>query len=176
MRIRSAVLFLLLSCALLSACNLNSPGATGTRSASCTPTAAADLATPTSPAATSTPAPATPTFPPVITATPPPATATPAASATSAPELKIDVIKMTNANSGWAVGQFVSNTTDDILKTADGGNTWKSVTPPEPNRAGKHALAFFQDANHAWVNYSSLPNGAPPTQLTVWRTTDGGAS
>ncbi len=178
MRIKPTLIFLLLSCTLLSACNLNFSGATGTPAPVITPTSTADLATTTSLPPTSTPAPATPTptFPPVITATPLPPTATPAASVTSAPGVKIDVIKMVDVNSGWAVGQFISNTTDDILKTADGGNTWKAVTPPEPSRGGKHALAFFQDANHAWVNYSSQPASVPPTQFTVWRTTDGGAN
>lgn len=178
MRTRNALVFLLLSSALLSACNLNFTGTTGTPAAVITPTSAAKTASPTSPPAATIPAPATPTptFPPVITATPPPATATPAATATQSPGVKIDAIRMIDVNSGWAVGQFISDTTDDILKTADGGKTWKPVTPPEPNRGGKKAVAFFQDAQHAWVNYATPPAGAPPAKFTVWRTIDGGGS
>jgi photosystem II stability/assembly factor-like uncharacterized protein len=184
MRVKTGLLLLLLFSTALSACNLNLSGASDTPVAVITPTSPPNLATPTSPPETPTPLPptATPTFPPVITATPPPPTATPAATSTpaatanSAPGVKIDVIKMINASSGWAVGQYISNTTDDILKTADGGLTWKPVTPPEPDRTGKQAVAFFQDANHAWVNYSSLPGATTPTQFTVWRTVDGGAS
>ena len=178
MRIKPIWLFLLLFSAVLSACNLTLSGGTSTPAAVITPTATANLTSPTSPPATSTPAEptATPTFPPVITAVPPPATETAAPTATAAPGVKIDRIKMVDASSGWAVGQYISNTTDDILKTADGGSTWKPVTPPEPDRSGKHAVAFFLDINHAWVNYSSPPSGTPPTQFTMWRTVDGGAS
>jgi photosystem II stability/assembly factor-like uncharacterized protein len=180
MRLKPGPLLWLLFSAFLSSCNLNLSGAAGTPAAVITPTLTSNLASPTSTPETRTPVPATstPTFPPVITATPPPATATSAATitATPAPGVKIDVIKMLNAKSGWAVGQFISNTTDDILKTADGGANWKPVTPPEPNRSGKHAAAFFQDINRAWVTYSPISGGTTPTQFTVWRTTDGGAS
>ena len=178
MRTRNALIFLLIFTALLSACNLNMSGATSTPGAVTTPTSPVNPASPTPPPETSTPAmaTATPTFPPVITATPQPATATPAVTLTSPPGVKIDVIKMIDVDSGWAVGQYISTTTDDILRTADGGNNWRAVTPPEPNRNGKHAVAFFLDANHAWVNYSVQPSGSPPAAFSVWRTTDGGAS
>ena len=179
MRTRKTLLFLLIFSAVLSACNLNLSGATGTPGAVITPTATADLTAPTLlPATPTLPAELTPTFPPVITATPPPATETalPIPTATSAPGVKIDVLKMMDANFGWAVGQYISNTTDDILITTDGGVTWKPVTPDEPNRTGKQAVAFFLDKNHAWVNYSAPPSGTPPTQFSVWNTTNGGSN
>ena len=39
------------------------------------------------------------------------------------------------------------------------------MTPPEPSRSGKRAVAFFMDANHAWVNYAQLPGSTTAHQL-----------
>ena len=171
--------------ALLAACNLTSP--TGAPATVILPTLTAIIGT-----ATQAPVPptqaATATFPPVITATPPPATATsvsistatkvsvPAITPTKGTPVKITQIEMVDPTTGWAIGQFINATTDDILRTTDGGKTWKAVTPPEPNRAGRPAVASFLDATHAWVNYAQLPSSTPPTAFSVWRTTDGGAT
>lgn len=179
---------------LLAACNLSNTPAVITA----TPTPA------TRPAATLTQAPTlagTPTFPAVITATPAPAsatssanlaTATKSASPTTAPSpttassptitatkgtpVKITGLRMLDVTSGWATGQYINATTDEILRTGDGGKTWKAITPPEPDRSGKKATAFFQDASRAWVNFAQQPGGATPTTFTIWRTTDGGAT
>ena len=83
---------------------------------------------------------------------------------------------MVNLTTGWAIGYVSSPNDSQIFKTSDGGKNWKSVTPPEPNRSGKHAAAFFQDANRAWVNYSLPPSNTKPGDFSVWRTTDGGAT
>ena len=188
------MIFFALSLALaLSACNLPEPATTATPAVLTTLTlppavvSATPLPPTSAPQATDTVAPTqapptlapTATFPPVITATNPPPTATktlpPPVIATQGPAIKISTIKMFDLNVGWAIGQVSAND-NQVFKTANGGKTWKSVTPPEPGRAGKTAVAFFLDANHAWVNYSGLPGGTPPTDFTVWRTADGGAT
>lgn len=176
--------------ALLVGCNLNSPSGTppvvinSTLPATGATATGAPSSTSIPPSSTSRPPTqsVTATFPAVITATPLPATATSAATTkptvvpTKGTPVKITNIHMADTNAGWAIGQFTNATTDDILRTVDGGKTWKAVTPPEPNRPGKRAVAFVQDAAHAWVNYAQAPGGTPPTAFTIWRTADSGAT
>ncbi len=83
-------------------------------------------------------------------------------------ELSISLIGMTEATTGWAVGQKIGDT-DHILKTEDGGKTWWDVTPPQaapPSGDVLLAEAFFLDESNAWVSYK-------PYEI-VWRTTDAG--
>lgn len=77
---------------------------------------------------------------------------------------------------GWGSAGDTSNA-EHILRTTDGGNTWRDVTPIEarPLRlcgpgSGTPAWAFFLDENMAWVIYgidSCLPT-------VIWHTQDGG--
>lgn len=83
---------------------------------------------------------------------------------------------MSSLSVGWAIGQIGSTKADEILRTADGGKSWKAVTPPEGDRSEKKAIAFFQDANRAWATFAIPPSGSPPDSFMVWRTTDGGTS
>ncbi len=83
-------------------------------------------------------------------------------------DLKITLIGMTEATTGWAIGQKKGDS-DHILKTEDGGETWWDVTPAEKvPLSGEviHAEAFFLDESTAWVSYK-------PYEI-VWRTTDAG--
>lgn len=83
-------------------------------------------------------------------------------------ELKITLMGMTEATTGWAIGQKFGDS-DHILKTEDGGKTWWDVTPPEtapPSGEVLHAEAFFIDKSTAWVSFK-------PYEI-VWRTTDAG--
>ncbi len=93
--------------------------------------------------------------------------------------VQIAAIRMLDAQQGWGIGNRGTGRQDAILRTADGGLTWRDVTPPLPeNPAGstRQAAAAFIDAQHAWVTYfnpTPSPIAAPPD---VWFTTDGGAS
>jgi photosystem II stability/assembly factor-like uncharacterized protein len=173
--------------ALLAGCDLF-PGAASATPVVLPPTQPVVLALPSTVPPTGTPAPVptasapiqTPTFPPVITTTPQPtvptATLTLPPGATKQPGVKLVEIRMNDLNSGWAVGQVVPSTDEQILKTSNGGKNWSLVTPPEPALANKKAVVHFMDAAHAWVVYASQPGiGGKLTQFTVWRTTDGGA-
>ena len=87
-------------------------------------------------------------------------------------------INMIDANTGWAIGGL-GNVGDHVLYTTDGGSTWKDVTPPEPQAAGDErntAVGFFQDVKTGWVTYAISGGNPVPTQVVVWRTSDGGAS
>jgi photosystem II stability/assembly factor-like uncharacterized protein len=132
------------------------------------------------PQATSTPAPLPTTEPPP--ATEPPPTSAPAVPAGPAmPRLEsgkpvtITWIDMQDAASGWAIGRQ-GHGSDHVLITADGGQTWRDVTPPEPANAdeGLAALGYFADTQSAWVIYHSQDEMLIPATAVVWRTQDGG--
>jgi hypothetical protein len=58
-----------------------------------------------------------------------------------------------------------------ILRTMDGGKTWRNVTPPT---GAYSAGGFFAlDANHAWAS-ESVPCCTDITTTRVWHTRDGG--
>jgi photosystem II stability/assembly factor-like uncharacterized protein len=71
----------------------------------------------------------------------------------------------------WAAGGAFAGAKNDgtVVRTVDGGRTWRDVTPP-----GGSALVFRDveafDRNHAVV--LTTPNGADPGR--IYRTTDGG--
>lgn len=90
----------------------------------------------------------------------------------------VGYIHMVDAKQGWAIGGL-SQAEDHVLRTQDGGMTWRDVTPPEPTPvAGTTvtALGFFSDASHGWVAYAPTELGSVPPGVRVWFTGDGGAS
>ncbi len=74
------------------------------------------------------------------------------------------VFYMLDRNNGWA------RSTNAILKTTDGGNTWQKVLPAEPRES---IGAFFYNANTAWAVVGVEDDA---TNATVFHTTDGGRS
>jgi photosystem II stability/assembly factor-like uncharacterized protein len=133
-----------------------------------------------------------PTSTPTSTTEPPtavqPTTILPTSTAINLPEnliqhflakqgFTITAIHMVDGNSGWAIGGLGSMG-DHVLFTADGGSTWKDITPPEPAPSSgnnKSAIGYFQDARNAWVTYA-YTGFIVPTPAVVWRTQDGGAT
>lgn len=92
-------------------------------------------------------------------------------------EFTVTSIHMVDANLGWAIGGL-TDWGDHVLSTADGGVTWKDVTPPEevaPSDDNLAATGFFQDAKTGWVIYS-FTSGITPAQSVVWHTQDGGST
>jgi photosystem II stability/assembly factor-like uncharacterized protein len=94
---------------------------------------------------------------------------------------KIDItyIHMQDANQGWGIGGL-SQASDHVFRTQDGGNTWHDVTPPQPAPAPGDAVAalgYFKDASTGWVAYGppADSSGVPPFML-VWSTQNGGSS
>jgi len=73
---------------------------------------------------------------------------------------------MLNALNGWG---FDSDS--HILRTRNGGKTWRDVSPPTGHfRSGGF---FALDADTAWATFTYGLN-AMPTSAYVWRTMDGG--
>jgi len=152
----------------------------------------------TSPAVTLTPVP--PTLPPTVAPTQPLSTIVtpsdtpqpePPTSIPPTPVLgqailhlksgqKIDItyIHMLDTKLGWGIGGL-SQASDHVFRTQDGGNTWHDVTPPQPApAAGDYivALGYFKDASTGWVAYGPLASGSVPPYILVWSTQDGGNS
>ena len=82
--------------------------------------------------------------------------------------IEITKITMVDSQQGWAIAQ-ANDSSDHILRTNDGGESWWDVTPPETAPTGDshlQAAGFFLNSDHAWVSFSSYE--------IVWRTSDAG--
>jgi photosystem II stability/assembly factor-like uncharacterized protein len=80
--------------------------------------------------------------------------------------LQLLSIQMCSQTTGWAA------TNIDVLRTTDGGSTWRVVTPPVDRSESFGVLEDFIDADQAWVAIGQRAE----TQMfaLVWHTTDGG--
>jgi len=87
-------------------------------------------------------------------------------SSTPMVAVTITYIKMIDRTTGWAEGQLGTEEATHILRTTDGGVTWRDVSPVLVDRFGQDA--FILDAQLAWVWNSNLGES--------WRTQDGGQS
>ena len=175
-------------CLALFSCSV--PGMLATLPATAVPTLpplSADTST-LAPLPADTPAPtpsATPTLASTDTPSLPPAPVAPTptlggpAIAHLVPGQKIDImnIHMIDANQGWGIGG-VNKASDHVFRTADGGQTWRDVTPPQPAPAAGvsfSGMGYFLDADTAWVAYGYPADSAGmPPFLLVWKTEDGG--
>jgi len=100
------------------------------------------------------------TFPPTQTSLPPTETHAPG------PAQTLDQIQMLNANDGWGWASKAGNITQ-LLRTADGGQTWLDVSPQ-----GEYVYygSFFLNSQAAWLPfYNSASNAGG-----LLHTTDGG--
>jgi hypothetical protein len=83
---------------------------------------------------------------------------------------------MVDEQVGWAILSENDGAFDHLLRTTDGGHTWRDRTPPETAPAGgeppKVAYGSFLDGTSAWVIYHY--DGQPFRVSPVWRTGDGG--
>ena len=107
---------------------------------------------------TSMPAPATPTPLPVM-----PTIAPTISQLSIANSPAIQSLDMLDLNNGWAL-----NTSNEVLRTTDGGSTWYNATPT--GASSMPGSSFFLNNEIGWIVLS----GADPTSGTLYRTTDGG--
>ncbi len=84
-------------------------------------------------------------------------------------------LHMIDGLNGWAVSS-VEDEDDHILRTEDGGRSWKDVTPPQLSLicelAPLRAARFFLNEEVAWVLYYEPSSGRGI--FGSWRTLDGG--
>ena len=91
-------------------------------------------------------------------------------------EVTIQEIHMLDALNGWGVGTQ-TDSSDHILFTEDGGQTWAERTPPEPAIVETlRATTHFADARLAWVLYAPENDPPPMHDPIIWYTRDGGHS
>lgn len=78
-------------------------------------------------------------------------------------------LSMFSETTGWVIKG------NKVLRTVDGGKTWRDVSPYSDNIKGKYADApiypYFYSGNTAWI---SLGFSSKEKQLTLYHTTDGG--
>jgi hypothetical protein len=78
-------------------------------------------------------------------------------------------IQLLDATSGWAL------TAGRLVWTDTGGASWRTITP-----AGADGLdlltPFFLDLRTGWLVAADLPGDGRPTELTAFRTVDGGTT
>lgn len=107
---------------------------------------------------------ATPTRTP--TAGGPTATPTPGPSTTPTRKVAIRRIQMMDATTGWADGLVGNGEENRILRTTDGGRTWRDVSPVPLAHRGFGAFFLNTQLAWAWDRESGV----------IWRTQDGGQS
>ncbi len=104
---------------------------------------------------------------PAETETPWPTVAAQPAAAAQLPSgsaLQLDEIHMVSLTDGWGISGAL------LLKTFDGGRTWREVTPES---GGTNSVSgAFLDALNAWIVFSS--SNQVNTPLAIYHTSDGG--
>ncbi|MBL8058694.1 MAG: hypothetical protein JNK29_18465 [Anaerolineales bacterium] len=92
--------------------------------------------------------------------------------------LTITAIDMLSGAAGWAAGETAGDLDDRLLTTADGGQTWHDVTPPQPIDAalalGQGATFAALDSQTAWATFYDRTGGPLSNVPFIWRTVDGG--
>lgn len=83
-------------------------------------------------------------------------------------DVTIRKVEMIDLNTGWGIAQD-NNGIDHILRTTDGGYSWRDITPPQPidsESPSMFADVEFGNAKTGWVTFMGSD--------LVWSTTDGG--
>ena len=87
-------------------------------------------------------------------------------------------ITMIDGGTGWGIGRIPGSKDKLVLRTTDGAEHWKNVTPSQViyDTAGMVAevSACFRDAQHAWVIFSDENGYDPGKGVRVWFTENGG--
>lgn len=93
--------------------------------------------------------------------------------------IEIRFVQMIDADSGWALGR-AGGSEDHVLKTSDGGQSWRDLTPTEHQalRSPPDIVEriFFLDDQRGWVAFMVRDAEPGPIEPHFWRTSDGGRS
>jgi len=77
----------------------------------------------------------------------------------------------TSKKKGWAVGRYGT-----VLKTVNGGKSWKKVTVPADVAAYDFTSVAFVDAKHGWAIGCPNQTAPAPTTNLLLRTSNGGSN
>jgi len=87
-------------------------------------------------------------------------------------------IAMIDGGTGWGIGQVPGETDKMVLRTVDGANNWKNVTPPEAiyeYAEQEFDISWcFRDASHAWLIFHTPDGALNDPDPKIWYTEDGG--
>lgn len=87
-------------------------------------------------------------------------------------------IGMADGGNGWGIGRIPGSKDKLVLRTSDGGENWRNVTPSQViyDNAGMvdDVYGCFRDADHAWVLFEDEQGFDPKEGVRVWSTEDGG--
>ena len=87
-------------------------------------------------------------------------------------------ITMIDGAVGWAAGRIPGSKDNLILRTTNGAEHWKNVTPSQVvydnAGAGTDITYCFRDAEHAWLIVQDPENFNPKKDIVLWHTEDGG--
>lgn len=107
---------------------------------------------------------------PALSASPAPSTQAPG----STPTANVSPAGLLDPQHGWAIAG------GHLMLTADGGMTWRDVTPPGFAGGNGNPLGVaFRDALHGWVALNepfTQPSDPSYGRIDIWRTDDGGQS
>jgi photosystem II stability/assembly factor-like uncharacterized protein len=105
-----------------------------------------------------------------------PSTPTSLPAPTTDESFTLTTLYMMDAITGWGI-----ESTNDVVRSTDGGATWQDVTPPQGG------IFAFLDATHAWatlnasdscdrlpLSWDEYQNCMPGPEVVIWRTEDGG--
>ncbi|HJP65490.1 MAG TPA: hypothetical protein VKA30_04210 [Actinomycetota bacterium] len=83
------------------------------------------------------------------------------------------------AANGWAVSDVIPPVTahlaQPLIRTNDGGQTWRRVPGPCPSQAATPSAVRFVDRRHGWVGCAGEPSAGRQLKA-IYETLDGGAS
>ena len=117
--------------------------------------------------------------PTIIAPTPTPPLHIAPTAITSVTSVNILEIVMVDGSIGWGIGVIPGEKDKLVLRTADGANTWKIVTPSQAlyeNVGESYDVAgCFRDADHGWLIFYR-EGEAPGKEMRVWATENGGTS
>ena len=99
---------------------------------------------------------------------------------TTTTDVNILEINMIDGGTGWGIGLIPGGQDKLVLRTTDGGQNWKNVTPSQVmyENAGKtvDVSGCFRDENHAWVLFRETGANDSQAGVRIWYTSDGGSS
>lgn len=93
--------------------------------------------------------------------------------------IELSELVMINGASGWGVAHIPGGVGQMIVRTQDGGLSWRNVTPAQLiTRYGNRNVtvkSYFLNTTNAWIIYHDEENWTSERGVSLWLTIDGGS-